>query len=109
MNTVPITAQKRVVLAEESYLTLHVDIHIDNMKSYLSVYFNTDGEPPSEVASRLGQLGFTPAHGNYDFIYHWDRVPTVQDALDLVDGVHSTLKDMGVMFRMETTTPDDEE
>ncbi|MEE8182728.1 MAG: hypothetical protein V3T94_01090 [Thermoplasmata archaeon] len=68
------------------------------MITYLTVTFNSDGARPSEVAQRLHSLGFIPTTGNYDFMYEWG----VEEALDLADQVHLTLKGMMVSYKIET-------
>ncbi|MDO9536919.1 MAG: hypothetical protein Q7J68_01205 [Thermoplasmata archaeon] len=72
------------------------------MKTYLTVMFSTEGNPPSEVVDRLQMIGFKPCTGNYDFVYEWDKNASVEDSIYFADKVHEVLKKMGVLFRLET-------
>lgn len=81
-------------------------MHGDSMITYLTVFFSTDGAPPSEVVDRLYNIGFKPTGGNYDFIYEWDSKATLDDALHLGDQIHNVLEGMGVFFKMETRNGD---
>ncbi len=72
------------------------------MKTYLTAMFSTEGGLPSTVVDRLHMLGFKPTAGNFDFVYDWKKEPTIGETIDLADRVHETLKDMGVIFRLET-------
>ncbi|MCK4367871.1 MAG: hypothetical protein KAU99_01380 [Thermoplasmata archaeon] len=72
------------------------------MITYLTVTFNSDGAKPSEVAQRLHSLGFVPTTGNYDFMYEWGMEAGVEEAVDLADQVHLTLKGMMVSYKIET-------
>ncbi len=73
------------------------------MKTYLVVWFNSDGAAPSEVNSRLLSLGFKTVKGNYDFVYNWgSKKVSVEAILNLSDKVHLTLKGLNTMFKLET-------
>ncbi len=72
------------------------------MISYLTVTFNSEGSMPSEIVTRLQNIGFKPTKGNYDFIYEWDGGAKVEDAIWLADKVHQTLKGMNVQFQIDT-------
>lgn len=72
------------------------------MKSYLTVWFNSDGAKPMEITDRLMGMGFKPIKGNFDFVYDWDKKATVEQAINLADQVHITLKGTKTSFRMET-------
>ena len=72
------------------------------MKTYLTVMFNTEGSLPSEIVDRLQMIGFKPCTGNYDFVYEWCKNASVGDTIYFADKVHEVLKDMGVLFRLET-------
>lgn len=77
------------------------------MRTYLTTMFNTKGARPSDVVERLQMIGFKPTTGNYDFVYEWDKSATIEDTIYFADKIHEVLKDMGVMFRMETDTDSD--
>ena len=74
------------------------------MRTYLTMMFSTKGARPSDVDERLQMIGFRPTTGNYDFVYEWDKNATVQETIYFADKIHEILKDMGVMFRLETDT-----
>ncbi len=82
------------------------------MKTYITVFFGTEGAKPSKVLDALNNLGFEPTTGNFDGVYSWDKQATLDDAINLADKVIATLKGMGVMVKLETignSGPDDEE
>ncbi|MFQ6128290.1 MAG: hypothetical protein ACE5QW_05260 [Thermoplasmata archaeon] len=72
------------------------------MITYLTVTFNSDGAMPSEIVQRLQALGFIPTTGNYDFMYEWDRDVSIEEAIDLANQVHHTLKGTNVLYKVET-------
>jgi hypothetical protein len=73
------------------------------MKTYLVMYFGTDGMPASEVAKKLESLGFETQYGPYDFIYDWgDRQPNKEEILALGDKVSMALKGSGAVFNLDT-------
>ena len=76
-------------------------IHIP-MKSYITMMFSTEGSLPSTVVDRLQMIGFKPCAGNYDFVYEWDKNATIEDTIYFADKIHEVLKDMGVLFSLET-------
>lgn len=72
------------------------------MKSYLVVWFNSEGAKPSEVNQRLMSLGFKPIQGSHDYIYEWGKNVDVEEILRFGDRVKMTLQGMSVMFKIET-------
>lgn len=72
------------------------------VKTYLTVYFNSEGATPSEVTDRLCMLGFKPMQGTYDFVYEWDKKATVKDAIWFADKIHEILKGYNVLFKLDT-------
>ena len=72
------------------------------MKTYITVFFGTEGAKPSKVFDALNNLGFAPTTGNFDGVYSWDKQATLDDAINLADKVIATLKGMGVMVKLET-------
>jgi len=77
-------------------------IRADVMKTYLTVWFNTNGERTSEVTSRLMSMGFRPVKGKHDYAYDWQKNASVDEAISLADQVHSTLRGCNVTFKLET-------
>lgn len=72
------------------------------MKTYITLWFNSDGEGPSEITKKLESIGFNPIHGNYDLMYEWDKKASVEEILRLGNLVQKKLKGAKVMFKMET-------
>jgi len=72
------------------------------MRTYLNVWFNSEGERASRITERLMSMGFRPMHGNYDYVYDWARIASMQESLALGDQVHETLKGCNVVFKLET-------
>lgn len=72
------------------------------MKSYLMVWFNSEGGRPSEITQRLMSMGFRPIQGAYDYVYEWDSSVSVDEILRFGDRVQMTLAGLGVMFKIET-------
>ena len=72
------------------------------MKTYLVVWFDSEGATPSRVISRLTSLGFNPVTGEYDFEYSWPKKPSMDEMFDFFDRVHMTLKGMKVNYKIES-------
>ena len=72
------------------------------MKSYLIVWFNSEGGKPSEINQRLTSLGFKALKGTHDFVYEWGKNADVEDILRFGDKVQMTLQGLNVMFKLET-------
>ena len=72
------------------------------MKTYLLVWFSSEGTRPSEVNQRLLSLGFEPVKGSYDFVYNWNSSVSVEKILEFGDKVYLSLQGTGAMFKLET-------
>jgi hypothetical protein len=72
------------------------------MKSYLIVWFNSEGAKPSEINQRLMSLGFKPMKGTHDYVYDWGKNADVDEILRFGDKVQVTLQGLNVMFKLET-------
>jgi len=72
------------------------------MKTYLTVWFSSEGAEPSLVAQKLQSMGFKPVKGHYDHVYDWKREATLDEVLELCNNVHATLKGMKVLYKIET-------
>ncbi len=72
------------------------------MKTYLVVWFASDGTLPSEVITRLTGMGFDPVTGNYDFEYRWRKHPSNAELFMFIDQVQKTLQGTGAYFKVET-------
>jgi len=72
------------------------------LKTYLTIWFSSEGAPPSEVARRLQAMGFRPIKGYHDHVYDWKRRVTLEEILQLSNALHETLKGLKVMYKLET-------
>ena len=72
------------------------------MKSYLVVWFSSEGGTPSEVHKRLTSMGFQAMQGAYDYVYDWGLNASIDNILQIGDRVHLTLKGLDVTFKIET-------
>ena len=75
------------------------------MKSYVRLRFDSRGNKPSDVFSILKEEGFTPALGEYDFVYDWgnDKKVVVQDVMERMDSIHTALANTAVQYEVTTT------
>ena len=72
------------------------------MKTYLTIWFSSEGADPSTVAQTLQSMGFKPMKGQHDHVYDWKREATLDDVLQLLNNVHQTLKGIKVLYKIET-------
>ncbi len=72
------------------------------MKTYLTIWFSSEGAGPVEVVDRLRSLGFKPMKGYHDHVYEWNKKVDLGDILQLTDKVHVTLKGLNVLYKIET-------
>jgi len=72
------------------------------MKTYLTVWFSSEGAEPSVVAEKLQSMGFKPIKGYYDHVYDWKKEATLAEVLQLCNNVHQTLKGLKVIYKIET-------
>ncbi len=72
------------------------------MKSYLIIWFNSEGSKPSDVTERLMSMGFRPVKGNYDYVYDWGKKAGVKEAARMADRVQQTLGNSNIAFKLET-------
>ena len=72
------------------------------MKTYLTIWFNSEGTSPIEVTDKLMSMGFRPLKGNYDYIYDWKKKTNTQDAINLAEQVRLTLKGCKVNYKIES-------
>ena len=79
------------------------------MRTYLVVWFSSEGMKPSEVTERLLSMGFRPLEGEYDYVYQWGAEADVDDILRIGDQVQYALKGSGILFKLETITGNAEE
>ena len=72
------------------------------MKTYLTVWFNSEGLKMSYISERLLSLGFQPLTGPQDYVYDWGDSATVEEAIWFGDKIQEVLKGCNVLFRIET-------
>ena len=72
------------------------------MKTYLLVWFSSEGVRPSEINRRLMSLGFESMQGTYDFVYNWNSNFSIDKVLEFGDKIYLSLQGTGVMFKLET-------
>ncbi len=73
------------------------------MKTYLKVFFSSEGASPSKVKDQLFNMGFKATSGNYDFVYDWEnKSATIDELIWFADKIHTSLKDLNVLFSIET-------
>ena len=72
------------------------------VKTYLTIWFCSEGAEPSVVAQKLQSMGFKPIKGQYDHVYDWKRDVSLEEVLQLCNNVHQTLKGMRVLYKIET-------
>ncbi len=76
------------------------------MKTYLTVWFNSEGAPPSIVIEKLMGLGFKPIKGAYDFVYEHKGDIVLDDIVEIGNAIHMTLSGFKVLYKLETVTDD---
>ena len=72
------------------------------MKTYLTIWFNSEGATPLEVVDRLRSLGFKALRGYHDHVYDWKRKIELEEVLKLANTIHETLRDLKVICKLET-------
>ncbi|KGK98149.1 hypothetical protein LI82_10515 [Methanococcoides methylutens] len=72
------------------------------MKTYLLIWFSSNGASPSDVNRSLMSMGFKPIQGAYDYVYDWGNNVDLDEILRFGDKVHLSLHDTGTMFKIET-------
>lgn len=53
-----------------------LDVRVKKMrdaitKTYLTLWFSSEGANPTSVVMRLQEIGFKPTKGKHDFVYDW--------------------------------------
>ena len=77
-------------------------IHEAITKTYLTLWFNSEGKAPTSVMMKLQEIGFKPSIGKYDFVYDWKQEIGLEDISKLGDTVHKKLKGLKVLYKLET-------
>lgn len=74
-----------------------------NWRTYLVMYFGTNGIRASEIAKKLEAIGFETRFGSVDFVYDWkDKKPSKEDVLVLGDKLIAALDGSGAVFNLDT-------
>jgi len=73
----------------------------------VSVWFYSEGASPSQVMSKLTELGFKPIRGAYDFVYeHSEDNLTEADLgsaiIEISNALHKTLSGFKVLYNLDT-------
>ncbi len=79
------------------------------MKTYITIYFNSDGKKPSHVVRKLEDLGFELNRGEYDFMYDWKEETSLEHIMSLGDKIKELFKGDKVLFQIKTTEGEDED
>ncbi len=72
------------------------------IRTYLMLWFSSEGDPPSNVTSKLMDIGFQPTKGAYDYVYQWRKKPNIDEVLELARQVQLTLSGSNVYYKIET-------
>ena len=72
------------------------------MKTYVEVFVSSEGMKASEILDKLTKMGFKPAFGEQDFVYHWKKNEVLPEILNFVDKVQLKLKGAGVIMKFTT-------
>jgi len=72
------------------------------VRTYLTIWFNSEGAPPTDVMERIQAMGFKPIKGHYDHVYNWGKEPSLEEVLQLANKLHETLRGMKVIYKIET-------
>ena len=73
-----------------------------DLKTYLMIWFNSEGAQPQQIVQSLQGMGFKPIRGPYDHVYEWSRDVNLDEIVQLGNAVHETLKGFKVLYKLET-------
>ena len=76
-------------------------IHEAVTKTYLTLWFNSEGKAPTSVMMKLQEIGFKPSIGKHDFVYDWKQEIGLEDISKLRDTVHKKLKGLKVLYKLK--------
>jgi len=72
-------------------------------KTYLVVYFGTDGDATvTEMAQKAEEIGFKSTLGPVDLVYVWESKPTKEAVYALGDKLKAAFKGTGAIFNLDT-------
>ena len=72
------------------------------MRTYLTIWYNSEGASPTVVAEKLQGMGFKAIKGRYDYEYNWGRTIELEEILQIGNAVHDTLKGLKILYKLET-------
>jgi len=72
------------------------------IQTNLFLFFSSEGATPSEVTQKLTMIGFVPNKGSVDYVYVWQKRPSLDELISLADKITSVLKGSKVNFNIET-------
>ncbi len=72
------------------------------MKTYLMIWFNSEGAKPQTVVEKLQSIGFKPMRGPYDHVYEWTKDAALDEILQLGNTIHEALTGFKVLYKLET-------
>jgi hypothetical protein len=72
------------------------------MRTYIDLYFTSEGPSPIEVADRLRRLvGVRFITGIHDLVFDWEEPEAFRAALQ---GIHDALRGTGIQYHVETVS-----
>ncbi|MCD4784672.1 MAG: hypothetical protein K8T10_12700 [Candidatus Eremiobacteraeota bacterium] len=71
-------------------------------RSYVILYFHSDGAAPSKVFKRVEGLGFRLSVGPFDLLYEWDHAPSNDEIIAMMDALYKSLTGLNVNFKFYT-------
>lgn len=72
------------------------------MRTYVRMIYNTEGASPRASVGIMDKLGFEPALGTHDFVYKWKSKTEINDVLELIEAMHTSLKGMNISYEITT-------
>lgn len=74
------------------------------MKTYVDIYFNSEGPQPTDIVESMRGIGLEPLRGPHDFIFEWKDD---DEFLAKVGEIHKILQGLNVIYRFETVPEED--
>jgi len=77
------------------------------MRTFVDILFTSTGKSPADVARYIKKkVGFTFIRGKHDIVFEWQ---SDEEFLLKVEILHSTMKELGVIYKLYTPVSDDDE
>jgi len=75
--------------------------------TYMEVYLNSEGVTPRDLTNTLGQHGWKPIYGRYDYAYKWEsnwgnKGHNFQEYFDHITRICEVLKGHNMMYSLRT-------